>query len=135
MSMKTFTIGQLAKQAKVNIETIRYYERRGLLPEPQRRASGYREYSTDDVIRLRFIKRAQELGFTLKEIAELLGLRVESRATCRKVKNQAEIKIAVIDERIRVLKAIKTALNKLVASCDEQTSNTRCSILEYLIEK
>lgn len=69
MSMKTFTIGQLAKQAKVNIETIRYYERRGLLPEPQRRASGYREYSTDDVIRLRFIKRAQELGFTLKEIA------------------------------------------------------------------
>ena len=72
--MATVTIGQLARKASVHVETVRYYERRGLLPEPPRRWSGYREYSDDDVARLQFIKRAQGLGFSLKEIAELLAL-------------------------------------------------------------
>lgn len=74
--METLTIGQLAKNAGVNIETIRYYERRGLIPEPPRRESGYRQYSPEFVTRIQFIKRAQELGFSLNEIAELLALRV-----------------------------------------------------------
>ena len=75
--METFTIGQMAKQAGVNIETVRFYEREGLIPEPPRKASGYRQYSPDFVKRILFIKRAQTLGFSLKEIAELLDLRVE----------------------------------------------------------
>jgi MerR family copper efflux transcriptional regulator len=75
--MTHLTISQLAKQAGVNVETVRYYERRGLLPQPPRRASGYRQYSQDDVAYLQFIRRAQTLGFSLKEIAELLALRVD----------------------------------------------------------
>jgi len=128
------TIGQLAKRTNVNIETIRYYERRRLLPEPKRRESGYREYSTDDVIRLRFIKRAQELGFTLKEISELLALRVNSRTTCGKIKKQAEAKIADIEEKIRALNKMKAALAKLAASCKKGRPRTECPILEYLSE-
>jgi MerR family mercuric resistance operon transcriptional regulator len=83
--MEILTIGQLAKQAGVNIETIRYYERQGLLPEPPRRASGYRQYSAEFVKRIQFIKRAQTLGFSLKEIAELLDLRIESDTACDQV--------------------------------------------------
>src|SRR5574342_138792 len=108
-TMKTLSVGQLAKEAHVNIETVRYYERRGLLPEPKRRESGYREYSPEEVFRIRFIKRAQELGFTLKEISELLGLRVDSKTTCAKVKKQADAKISDIEEKIRLLKKMKAA--------------------------
>jgi len=79
--METFTVGKLAKEASVNIETLRFYERRGLMPEPVRRESGYRQYSQKDVARLQFIKRAKELGFSLKEIAELLSLRVDQETT------------------------------------------------------
>jgi MerR family mercuric resistance operon transcriptional regulator len=133
--MKTFSVGQLAKEAKVNIETIRYYERRGLLPEPKRRESGYREYSEDDVSRIQFIKRAQELGFTLKEISELLELRVDSTTTCGEVKTQAEAKIAGIEEKIRALKKMKAALSKLASSCKEDEPQDSCPILEYLNEQ
>ncbi len=133
--MKTLSTGQLAKDAKVNIETIRYYERRRLLPEPRRRESGYREYSQDDVNRIKFIKRAQALGFTLKEISELLALRVDSKTTCAKVKKQAEAKISNIEEKIRMLKTMKTALGKLALSCKDHEPQHGCPILEYLNEQ
>ncbi len=101
--MKPLTTGQLAKQAQVNVETIRYYERRGLLPEPPRRWSGYREYSQADVAHLRFIKRAKELGFSLSEISELLSLRVDPDTTCDDVQQRTEIKIADIEAKIQTL--------------------------------
>lgn len=130
--MKTFSVGQLAKAANVNIETVRYYERRGLLPEPKRRESGYREYSPEDVFRIKFIKRAQELGFTLKQISELLALRVDAKNTCAKVKKQTEAKISDIEEKIVLLKKMKTALGKLASSCK---AHEGCPILEYLNEQ
>ncbi|HEX9652747.1 MAG TPA: Hg(II)-responsive transcriptional regulator [bacterium] len=133
--MNTLKVGQLAKHANVNIETIRYYERRGLLPEPRRRESGYREYSQDSVCRIKFIKRAQELGFTLKEISELLSLRVDSKTTCREVKKQAEAKISDIEERIQTLTRMKAALGKLASSCDDHQPQNGCPILEYLNEQ
>ena len=133
--MKTLSTSQLAKGANVNIETIRYYERRGLLPEPKRRESGYREYSEDDVSRIKFIKRAQELGFTLKEISELLALRVDAKTTCNKVKKQAEAKIVDIEEKIRLLKKMKAALGKLASSCKDHDPRHGCPILEYLNEQ
>lgn len=133
--MKTLSAGQLAKEANVNIETVRYYERRGLLPEPKRRESGYREYLPADVFRIKFIKRAQELGFTLKEISELLALRVDAKTTCAKVKKQAEAKISDIEEKILLLKKMKAALGKLASSCKDHKPQQGCPILEYLNEQ
>ena len=91
--MTSFTTGQLAKRANVNIETIRYYERRGIIPEPPRRESGYRQYPDNAVARIQFIKRAQELGFTLEEIQSLLDLRVDPETPCAVVKRQADLKV------------------------------------------
>ena len=130
--MKDLTIGQVAKEAKVNVETVRYYERRGLISEPPRRESGYRQYSQDEVTRIKFIKQAQKLGFTLKEISELLSLRVAPRITCMDVKRRTEAKLADIDEKIRALQSIKEALTKLVASCRGRGPTSECPILEML---
>lgn len=130
--MKSLTIGQLARQAQVNVETVRYYERRGLMPEPPRRESGYRQYSEPDVARIRFIKRAQTLGFTLKEISELLSLRVDPKTTCGDVKGRAEVKIANVEEKIRDLQRMKKALIKLTASCRGRGPTSKCPILEML---
>ena len=131
--MEYLTTGQLAKEAHVNVETIRYYERRGLLPEPPRRESGYRQYSQKDVTRIRFIKQAQELGFSLREISELLSLRVEKNSTCSVVKRRAEAKIADIEQKIETLQWMKQALVKLAAICQGgQASTTECSILEAM---
>ena len=118
--MMHLTTGQLAKQAGVNLQTVHYYERRGLLPEPPRRDSGYRKYGKDDVARIEFIKRAQEVGFTLNEILELLNLRVDPDTPCALVKRRADLKIIDIEERLRSLKRIKIALNKMAASCSGQ---------------
>ena len=130
--MNTLKIGQLAKQAGVNIETIRYYERRNLIPKPPRRASGYRQYSTDYIARIRFIKRAQELGFSLTEIADLLALRVESDTICKEVQQQVEIKIADIELRIQTLQQMKTVLSDLVKACHENQLTNECPILTAL---
>jgi MerR family mercuric resistance operon transcriptional regulator len=124
------TRGALARQGGVNIETIRYYERRGLLPEPPRSQSGYRLFSKDDVRRVRFIRRAQELGFSLKEIEELLALRVEQQSTRADVRQRAEAKIADIDEKIRQLRAMKKSLQRLTASCSGHGPVCGCPILE-----
>lgn len=130
--METLTIGQLAKNAGVNVETIRYYERRGLIPEPPRRESGYRHYGPDFVVRIQFIKRAQELGFSLNEIAELLALRVDSNTVCSDVKQRAEVKIADIEAKIQTLQQMKQALVTLVAVCNENGTTGECPILETL---
>lgn len=130
--MENLTIGQLAKRAHVNIETVRYYERRGLMPEPTRRESGYRQYSQDDVARLQFIKRAKELGFSLEEISELFSLRVDPQTTCGDVKSRAEAKIADIEEKIETLEEMKRALLKLTDRCRGRGPVTECPILEAL---
>ncbi len=126
------TIGQVAKRAEVNIETIRYYERQGLIPSPPRRESGYRQYSGGTVERVRFIKRAQELGFSLKEIAELLSLRVAPDISCSEVKRRAEAKITDIEEKIRTLQKMKEALARLASTCSGRGPTSECPILEAL---
>lgn len=130
--MKALTIGQAARSAGVGIETVRFYERQGLIEEPLRTDSGYRQYPEEVVTRLRFIIRAKELGFSLKEIKELLTLRVDSDTTCREVKNRAEAKIADIEERIRTLQRMKKALGKLTQTCSGRGPTSECPILEAL---
>ena len=120
------TIGQVAKRSGIGIETIRFYERKGLVEEPPRTDSGYRQYPEDVVARIRFIKRAKELGFKLSEISELLSLRVAPDTTCLDVRKQTELKITDVEERIRALQKIKTALKKLAASC-VGTGRTHCA--------
>jgi MerR family transcriptional regulator, copper efflux regulator len=115
--MGRMQIGELARRAGVNVQTVRYYERRGLLPEPERRASGYREYTADNLERLQFIRRAQELGFTLAEIAELLALRIDPQTPASAVKARAEAKISDIEAKIRDLQQIQHALEHLAGQC------------------
>ncbi len=124
------TIGQVATAANVNIQTIRYYERRGLFAAPRRTASGYRQYAPDAVIRLRFIKHAQELGFSLQEIQELLGLRVRHGAACDAVERKTRDKIELVQERIRHLQRMKRTLERLAAACADRRPTDECPILE-----
>jgi len=124
--------GELAKRAGVNVETLRFYERKGLVPVPPRRASGYRQYPADSVPRIRFIKRAQELGFTLGEIGELLSLRVRAGTTPADVRGRAERKLADIRRKIDDLKAIERALGKLTAACSGDGPLDDCPILHHL---
>jgi MerR family mercuric resistance operon transcriptional regulator len=130
--MATLSIGQLAKKAKLNIQTVRYYERRGLIPEPPRLESGYRQYSQSDLARLRFIKHAKELGFSLKEIMELLSLRVDPNTTCADVKKRTEAKLADVEEKILALQRIRKALGHLVGLCRGRGPTSECPILEAL---
>jgi len=130
-----FTTAQLAKEGGVNVETIRYYERHGLLPKAPRTASGYRQFSEDHAIRLRFIRRAQELGFTLKEIKELLAIRVKSGSSCADVRRKAEAKMGSVDEKIRHLRAIREALFQITNTCSGRGPATGCSILEALSKR
>ena len=126
------TIGQVAKAADVNSQTVRYYERRGLFPSAKRTPAGYRQYADDAVARLRFIKHAQELGFSLNEIQELLGLRVRHGAACDAVERKTRKKIEVVQQRIRDLQRMKRALERLAASCTERRPTDDCPILEVL---
>ena len=132
MKMKSLTIGRLAREAGVNLETVRYYERRGLLPRPPRSASGYRLFPVDAARRLRFIRRAQELGFSLGEIRELLSLRVSATARGTDVRKRAEAKIADIDAKIRSLDSMKRTLRKLTNACEGCAPIAECPILESL---
>ena len=124
------TIGQLAKTAGVNVQTVRYYERRKLLLPTSRMPSGYRLYSDEAPRRLRFIRNAQALGFTLREIAELLNLRVSSATRCGDVKRKARAKLAVVEERGRDLKALASALRSLIEACQAGQPTNRCPILK-----
>lgn len=130
--MKPLTIGQVARRGGVGVETVRFYERRGLLSEPPRRESGYRQYPEDVVARLRFIKRAKELGFSLKEIKELLALRVDPTTTCAEVRSKAAAKVADIEEKIQALQRIKKALLQLTAVCRGRGPTSECPILDAL---
>ncbi|HHQ47612.1 MAG TPA: MerR family transcriptional regulator [Acidobacteria bacterium] len=130
--METMTIGRLARAAGVGVETIRYYERKGLIPEPPRTYSGYRKYPEEAVTRLRFIRRAKDLGFTLREIGELLELRADESTTCDVVRARAAAKVADIEERIRSLEAMKTALERLAAECPASGPAKECPILDAL---
>ena len=130
--METLSIGEVARRAGVGVETVRFYEREGLLEEPDRRESGYRQYTEEVVLRLRFIRRAKELGFTLKEIRELIALRRDPSATRADVRQQATAKITDIEAKIRDLQRMKEALLKLTVSCRGRGSASSCPILEAL---
>ena len=126
----TLAIGELARLAGVNVETVRYYERQGLVAEPPRTASGYRVFPYDTVRRLRFIKRAQELGFSLVEIRALLSIRMRRGAANTEVRKQAEIKIAEIRTKIKTLEAMTNVLRTLTEQCDGCPPSAACPILE-----
>jgi Hg(II)-responsive transcriptional regulator len=130
--MNDFTIGVLAKQANVHVETLRYYERRGLIPKPHRTVSNYRVYSSENLRRVMFIKQAQCLGFSLNEIKRLLALRATPRARCADVRTYAAHKIEDIDGKIRSLARMRKTLKKLIAECSGDGLTTRCPILESL---
>ena len=126
------TIGQLAEKAGIGIETIRYYEREGLIPEPPRRASGYRAYGPEAVQRLRFIANAKELGFSLNEINELLSLRVGNGVSCQQVRERAQQKLADIHGKIQSLNRMKRGLERLATACHGRGPTSECPILEAL---
>ena len=126
-------ISQTAREAGVNTQTLRYYDRRGLLPKPPRRGAGYRDYPADAVRIVRFIKHAQELGFSLDDIEELVRLRGVRRGERQKVRAIAERKIGDIDRKIAQLQSMRDALDQLAASCRHGTA-ARCPIIEALNE-
>ncbi|MGH7779281.1 MAG: MerR family transcriptional regulator [Candidatus Binataceae bacterium] len=128
--MDGLTIGELAKRAGVNRETVRYYERRRLLPRPPRSASGYRVYSDDAVRRIKFIRRAHALGFSLIEIKELLELRADSQNQRKDVRGRAEAKVRKLEEKIEALVAMKETLARLVVVCATGGTANRCVILD-----
>lgn len=132
MKENSFTIGKAARMSGVGVETIRFYEREGLIPEPPRRDSGYRQYPPAIIDRVRFIKRAKDLGFTLAEIRELLNLRVGSKTTCADVKQKALEKMKEVDAKIADLKKIGEALNRLTDQCRGKGPASECPILENL---
>jgi MerR family mercuric resistance operon transcriptional regulator len=126
------TIGQLARAAGVGVETVRFYERQRLLATPPRLRSGYRRYAADSVRRVRFIRRAKELGFTLKEIGELLSLRVAPDTTCADVRTLARTKVGQIETKVLELERMKAALERLARSCRGKGPTSECPILDAL---
>ena len=129
---ENLTIGKLARQAGVNVETIRYYQRRGLLREPAKPRNGFRQYASDTVKRVRFIKRAQALGFTLEEITGLLAL--DEREACSETRGIAAHKLELIDEKIADLSKMKKALLRLVRACDASSVGAPCPIIHLLAD-
>jgi Cu(I)-responsive transcriptional regulator len=130
--MKTLTIGQLARQAGIGVETVRFYEHQGLLKQPQRRPSGYRQYDEQAVSVLLFIRRAKSLGFTLKEIKGLLDLRIDAYSTRSDVRQVAMAKVADIETKIADLRRIRQLLKTLIRKCHGDELTTDCPILEAL---
>ncbi len=125
-------IGEVAKAAGIGIDAIRFYERRGLIENPARRPSGYRVYGPDVVLNLRFIKRAKELGFSLKGISELLSLEADPQAQAGDVKALAETKLGDIEEEIRALQRMRRALRQVAEGCPGRGPTSGCSILRSL---
>lgn len=130
--MNELTIGQVAQAAGVNVETIRYYQRRGLLCEPDKPLGGHRRYSDTEVSRVRFIKRAQVLGFTLEEIDHLLHL--EGADCCANTRALASHKLALIDAKLMDLTAMRKALSGLVKQCDRGNQRGECPIIHALVQ-
>lgn len=122
-------ISQLASESGVGIETLRYYERRGLLPLPPRTQAGYRCFSPDSVARVRFIRRAQEIGFTLEEVADLLALWERSATACDEVANRASATLHRIDAKIQNLQRMRSALGVLMVACNTRETLAGCPLL------
>ena len=131
----SLTIGTVAKRAGVPIDTIRYYEREGLLPEPLRRASGYRSYNETAIRQLRFIRRAKDLGFTLEEIRDLLALSSDRRGGVKAVRKRTEQRLASIDARIDELMRIRKGLQQSVEACPGHGDPEHCPILRALADE
>ncbi len=131
--MEEFTISRAAKAAGVGVETIRFYQRRGLIEQPRRPGNtGYRHYSIDVIRRVRFIRKAQEIGFSLREIEELLWLRSDPAADCADVREKAAAKVKDVDGKIAELKKIRAALKKVIATCPGEGALEGCTILDAL---
>ncbi|WP_286240467.1 heavy metal-responsive transcriptional regulator [Neptuniibacter halophilus] len=130
--MKQLKIGQVAKQSGISVETIRYYEKRGLIPEPQRLESGYRVYSEHTLQRLHFIQRGKELGFSLQEIGELLSLQVQPDSSSALVKQQVEHKIDLVRSKISELQKIQHSLEQLSERCCGEGPVSECPIIDFL---
>ncbi|MCS5550198.1 MAG: MerR family transcriptional regulator [Gammaproteobacteria bacterium] len=126
------TIGKLAKKAHVTVETIRYYQRKGLLIEPEKPVNGYRQYPIDDITRIRFIKHAQQCGFTLNEISELLFM---DSGHCQDVQKMAEQKSQQINQQIKDLIALQNVLDSVVEGCQESQSTESCSFIDALFRQ
>ena len=127
-----YKIGQLAAAAGVNVETVRYYERRGLLEQPNKPFHGYRQYPENALFRILFVKRAQQLGFTLSEIFTLLTL---SSDNCSDVKELAQSKLALIQNKIIALKRLEESLTNLIGECRRNPGEARCPIIQALVSK
>ncbi|MGB0693840.1 MAG: Zn(2+)-responsive transcriptional regulator [Pseudomonadales bacterium] len=132
--MRYLRIGELAEVTDTSAETLRYYEAEGLIPPPRRSDSGYRLYSAEDERRVVFIRRARAMGFSLKDVADLLSLQVDRQSsTCGEVKELAELKLVEIDERISELKKMKAALQQVTEACvGGEASALHCTILNAL---
>ncbi len=130
--MSGITIGEIARRTGVGIDTVRYYERSDLLPKPARRASGYREYALEDVHRLRFIRRAKEIGFSLDEIRELLALSNDRERGVRGIKARAQARLQETESRIRQLQRVRAGLKTLIAACPGHGALESCPILAAL---
>ena len=124
--------GQAARDAGVNVETLRYYERRGILQTPERRASGYREYTEEAVAVIRFVKRAQELGFSLDEIETLLTLAAGGPESCDSARALATRKLGELDTKMRSIRAMQSSLRRLVATCEMPRGERDCPLLGAL---
>ena len=129
---RTFLTGQIAKKAGVNVETLRFYEKKGLIPEPMRTDAGYRQYPEETIYRIRFIKNAQRLGFTLKEIRELLSITLATKKQCQQVKGEIDHKLMEVHGKIEKLQEISDALNNLRRKCDMGGIDGKCPILKFL---
>ena len=131
--MKTMTISKIAKEAGVGIETIRFYERKGLVDQPPKPSSGgFRIYPAEVAERIRFIRQAQELGFSLSEVQELLSLRTDPATDCADVLERAQAKLNEVNRKIALMKGIQTALQKLIKACPGQGALHLCSIIEAI---
>lgn len=126
------TIGQLAERASVGVETIRFYERKGLIIRPGRPSSGFRRYDEDIARRIEFIRHAQELGFSLREIRDLLTLRVDPKTTCAEVKQKTIEKIEEVDQKLKSLSRIRAALAAITRTCAGEGPTSECPILDAL---
>jgi MerR family copper efflux transcriptional regulator len=130
--MKPLTRKQVADAAKVTIEAVRFYEKEALIAKPPRTEAGYRQYPVDTVKRLRFIKRAQSLGFSLLEIRELLALRIDPETTAADIRHRAQQKIQQIEEKIQTLQAMKQALEQITDTCSGEGPANQCPIVSSL---
>lgn len=131
-NMLGLTIGKAAKEAGISVEALRFYERRGLIPEPARNHAGYRQYLPETIKRLHFIRRAKEVGFTLKDIEELLQISANPDSACLDIKRRAQRKIEEADRKIQDLQKIRDALESLTRDCETSANTSECPLLAAL---